>query len=311
MVMACLKRRPDDRPHDAFALLEMINHCAAGLGIRAGEGSLAPSARLDTGPSSPLPAAAGHGVSAPPVGTVAYGSEGAKALREAALAAMDVNAAREALGWRGATSMPPPPRIGEGSPANLVQSWRSHYEDVERRLEPYAQRRVLPTMIEQALERRTQLLELLERTAQDIVETQETLDKLATRGRDFRATLGRAIDHIGRDLSRAHGKVLELKARRVDLHLKRRHTEDPGAADAILWEEAAIDSDMRRAVAVAADLGHQLGTLQDELFARNNAHEAEALRATGILEGESAALSTLHRELELLSGEIASFLASR
>ena len=95
-----------------------------------------------------------------------------------------------------------------------------------------------------------------------------------------------------------------LKTRRVDLHLRRRRAEDAGVADALLWEEATVDAELRKAQYVVTDLGYQIGTLQDELFKRNDAHETEVLRLTGVIEGEVAAAGTLHRELELLSREL-------
>ena len=68
--------------------------------------------------------------------------------------------------------------------------------------------------------------------------------------------------------------------------------------------EATVDGEMRKAQYVVSDLGYQIGTLQDELFKRNNAQETEVLRSTGVLEGEVAAAGTLHRELEILSREL-------
>jgi hypothetical protein len=98
--------------------------------------------------------------------------------------------------------------------------------------------------------------------------------------------------------------VVELMTRRTELHMLRRAAfRDPRRADALLWEEAAVDDDLRRARAVNEDFGLQLAALQDALFSRNAEHEDALARATGALEGEIAALSTVHRELEITANE--------
>jgi len=297
VIMHCLRRRPDDRPRDAFVFLDELQVAAGILGLRALDPSL-PAGRIDSAPAAP------PGGFTMPAGrpTANFGSAASEALR---LAGDD---------GPKPVSLPPltipvAPSMEVG-PDVLVASWYAHFAEIDRRITPHRLAGKVPITANAALERSRPLLDSLQRTAAHLVDTQQSLDALATRGREFRTTLGRAIDHAARDLSKAHGRVVDLKKRRVELHLARRHADDTGQADALLWEEAAIDSDLKRALETAAELGRQIGALQDELFAKNNDHEAEVLRATGVLEGEAAALATLHRELELLSGELASVLSA-
>ncbi len=299
LVMSCLRPRPDDRPRDAFVLLDELQSTAMALGMRAVDPSF-PAAKIDLtertlpNESSSIPT---------PRTTATFGSAASEALR---MAAADVTE-RTPLP---SLSLPASP-TAEAGPDVLLASWYAYFAEVMRRIEPHRKAGVLSQSVLAALDRRVSLLDSLQRTVAGLAETQHALDALNARGREFRTTLGRAIDHVARDLSKAHGKVVDLKKRRVELHLQRRHATDQGAADALLWEEAAIDSDLRRALQNVSNLGRQIGDLQDELFSKNNDNEAEVLRATGVLEGESAALTTLHRELELLSGEIASQLGVR
>ena len=92
--------------------------------------------------------------------------------------------------------------------------------------------------------------------------------------------------------------------RLVLLHDPAGHEAWEGAFRLVTLVRATVDGEMRKAQNVATDLGYQVGTLQDELFKRNNAHETDVLRVTGVLEGEVAAAGTLHRELEILSREL-------
>lgn len=266
LVMRCLRRRPDERPHDAFRLLDELERVATIVGVKMAEGP----ARSDS-------AAEMHAV--------------------AQVETID----DEPPPSRFLPSIVPPPRLGTVTPSALAQSWRTHWDALRSR----ARRRSnLPFEIEDTMHRAAILVESLDRAATIVGATQRALDQLESEAREFRGSLGNAIDVLAHDLSKAHQRVLELTSLRAQLYLERRHLTEPALVEAKLWEVAAADDELRNAKAIREDLGVQIGALQDSLFQRNNAHEAEVQRTIAALEGESAAIATLHRELELISAQI-------
>lgn len=262
VVMRCLRVKPEERPHDAYALIDDLR-------------AAAPWAKriVVDAPSKP---------SMPAVSIEAAAQRGGES-----------SAVLEGVA---------PPRWGDTPIGEIAARWRTYHGAIDRA--EAGKRDDPPASIAAAFARRRAALDALENVASRIASRQQELEVLSSRGRDFRATLGKAIDTLAHDLSRAHAHVQLLKTRRVDLHLRRRHAGTSGAADALLWEEATVDAELRKAQDVVVDLGYQVGTLQDELFKRNNGHETEVLRLTGIVEGEVAAAGTLHRELEILSRDL-------
>ncbi|MBI2396153.1 MAG: serine/threonine protein kinase [Deltaproteobacteria bacterium] len=265
LIMRCLRRRPDERPHDAFLLLDELERVAAALGV-----SMGATPRRET--TSGMHAAA------------------------------DVETIDdEPPPSRFLPSIVPPPRLGTITPASLAQAWRAHWDALGLRARRKGQ---LPFEVEDAIQRAAILVQSLVRAATIVGATQRALDQLEAEARGFRATLGNAIDVLAHDLSKAHQRVIDLTSLRARLYLERRHLTEPALIEAKLWEVAAADDELRNARAIREDLGHQIGALQDSLFQRNNAHEAEVQRTIAALEGESAAIATLHRELELGSAQV-------
>jgi serine/threonine-protein kinase len=269
VVMRCLRRRPDERPHDAFALLDELSRAAASLGISTGE------------------------------------TINAEAEIKARVATVEAALEEEAPRSRFGPTMPAEPRFGTMTPAALVNAWRAHWNMLDAIL---GKQHLVPQPIQDGAHRAMLLTEALDRAAHVVAETQRSLDAIEIEARDFRGTMGNAIDVLAHDLSKAHARVLELTSQRAQLHLKRRNVTSAREADALLWEEAAVDDELRKARVVREDLGHQIGALQDALFKKNVAHEERVQLETARLEGESAAMATFHRELEIISGEVALFL---
>ncbi len=280
LIMRCLQRRPEDRPRDAFALLDELEAAAASIGVRALE-SMSPSGERRES-FAPREAGSGGG----PRHTPYFGSAFGEPTAKPSTVAVDV------------------PKLGEVGHGELPRAWREALRVLDARV---AVRGVATEPRVAAARARVEILLGSLDAAVDLMSTsQRAVDELSARGRDFRGTLGRAIDQVAHELSKAHTEVLAHKRRRVELHLARRHEADPGRADALLWEEAAVDDDLRSANGRVIDLGARLESLQDDLYTRNNEHESELLQASGALEGQAAALLTLQRELE---GEVAEIVA--
>ncbi len=272
LVLSLLRRRADERPTDAFAFLDALQRAAAEAGLHGLDVHATP--RVEEVRVVPRPAELEAVEDEPPPS-------------------------------RYAPSIPEAPRLGVVTPGALVSAWRGHWQALRDRA---GRARELPEHVEDALHRANLLVEGLDRAVTIVSETQRALDALEAEARDFRGTIGNAVDHLARDLSRAHARVVELTSQRAQLYLQRRNAPDAAAADALMWEVAAVDDDLRRAMAIREDLGHQIGTLQDELFRRNGAHEERVQRTSAALEGEAGAIATMHRELEILSGELARWL---
>jgi len=259
LVMRCIRRRADDRPHDAFRLVDELSKIALSLGISMDE-------------SAPR-------VEAPRVETIDD----------------------EPPQSRFTPSIPPPPRLGVATPQALAEAWRAHWGALRAK----AARRRNTRDTEDALHRGGIVIEALERAATIVGATQRALDQLEAEAREFRGTLGNAIDVLAHDLSKAHTRVGELTRLRAQLYLRKRNAKTPEEAASLSWEVAAADNELRHSKTVRDDLGNQIGALQDSLFQRNNAHESEVQRTIAALEGESAAIATLHRELEILGADVA------
>lgn len=274
LVLSLLRRRADERPNDAFAFLDALQRAATEAGLHGLDVHAAP--RIEEVRIVPR--------------------------------ALDAEAVEEEPPpSRFAPTIPEAPRLGVVTPGVLVTAWRSHWEAIAEHVE---RARHAPEHVEDAAHRAKLLVEGLDRAVTIVSDTQRALDALEAEARDFRGTIGNAIDHLARDLSRAHARVVELTSQRAQLHLRRRNAPDRATADALLWEEAAVDDDLRKAKVIREDLGHQIGTLQDELFRRNTAHEDRVRHTSAALEGEAAAIATFHRELEVLSAELARFVGS-
>jgi eukaryotic-like serine/threonine-protein kinase len=199
-------------------------------------------------------------------------------------------------------SVPEPPRLGLKTPQAMVEQWRTHWSALEQRVD---RRRDLTDDVQDSMHRAAILVEGLDRAATIVGATQRALDQMEAEAREFRGSLGNAIDVLAHDLSKAHTRFMELTRLRAQIYLKKRNARDPRDAEALTWELAACDDERRLAQYIKEDLGHQIGALQDRLFQRNESYEGEVQRTVAALEGESAAIATLHRELELLSGDVA------
>jgi serine/threonine-protein kinase len=128
-----------------------------------------------------------------------------------------------------------------------------------------------------------------ERAARVVADLQAKVDRLEAIGREFRANLGHAIDVLVHDRSRERAHLEALSARRQTLEQSIR---DEGS-----WELGAVSAEAERANGVIADLDFQIRTLQSQLDAKNEAHELSLMQATGTLEGSLSALRHLTNEV--------------
>ncbi|MBS2013901.1 MAG: protein kinase [Deltaproteobacteria bacterium] len=279
LLLRCLAREPNERPHDAFAV-----HDALGDILRryAGSGSVAPPAgspETQDGARDPIETIFDR-QSGPPAGgetsNVARLVTGEMSSRwSAALADLEAHIAkaRKAGGVQA---------IAAGRAAELAL--------------------VAGEMVPR-----------VERAARIVGELQAKVDRLEATGREFRANLGHAIDVLVHDRSRERAHQDALRARRQALEgavagvvsVIIPSSSDPGTSplappagqDPRAWEIEALVAEENRAATVAQDLSFQIEALQKQLDAKNEALERELVSATGSLEGSLSALRRLTSEI--------------
>jgi chromosome segregation ATPase len=130
-----------------------------------------------------------------------------------------------------------------------------------------------------------------------IEEDQQRIATIEEQGREYKANFGRALDELGRDASRASGWVMQIERRAQELKAARAGAaKGDGFADAMLWEQAAMEEEGLRARAVAKDLSFQLETLRAQLQRHSEGYDAKLVETRAKLEGHVAALRTLAKE---------------
>ena len=282
LVLRCLEKDPDRRFRDAYHFLDELAQARERLGSGdawgpmnespPAEGSRAPV--LDEGSSARVPVdtedvlqelADAPGATAAPSG--AGGSEG-------------VPVADADVGLAG------------------VRRWRARFDALTAAVDELRASGAPPAEVEDALNFSTLTLGNLEAGVREAEELQRTIEDVGARARDFRATLGRAIDKLGQNLSHARGALEELAKRRGHLRTKRdgllrriRTGEgapgDEGAADALLWELATVEQALRHQAAECDGIEARLGDLRLQLERRNEEVET---RLTQLVRRADAAM---------------------
>ncbi len=134
------------------------------------------------------------------------------------------------------------------------------------------------------VERASEIVVRLERTSRVSGDLQAKVDLLESQAREFRATLGRAIDVLVHDRSR---ELAHLDALR----------------------DAQIRDEEERARAVATDIEFQIKALSQQLEKRNEEHDRSLVEAAGALEGSLSALRVLQKELMRVVDDAAAAVA--
>jgi serine/threonine protein kinase len=193
--------------------------------------------------------------------------------------------------------------VSESPPSEVLLRWQSALAELEVSIE--RARRTLPSgagSIRYAvLERAAALasdakgqLSAMERAARLSAEHQARVDQIESRGRDFRATLGHAIDELVHHRTRERLHAAAVGALHDVVHQRMRGERE--VAEALVWEAAALGAEAEQAQLEEEDLTHQISTLQSRLEEANVDLDVELAEAAGALEGSLAALRQLTRE---------------
>ncbi len=205
-------------------------------------------------------------------------------------------------------SMGPSPRswlaseLAARSPAEIAERWQKTLADLEKHIDAARRARGPSEGVLRARdlsEHARMLIASLERAKGAVREHQAEVDALQARGRNFRTTLGHAIDALSRDRSRelAHLEAIGALRAGIQEEMAMVPRSDARQREALAWEFAALQAEENRARVTVRDLDYQLETLQRQLAEQNGAIEAELANATGRLEGALSAVRRITGEL--------------
>jgi serine/threonine protein kinase len=193
--------------------------------------------------------------------------------------------------------------VSEAPPSEVLLRWQGALAELEVSIE--RARGALPSgagsVRHAVLERAAALasdakgqLSAMERAARLSAEHQARVDQIESRGRDFRATLGHAIDELVHHRTRERLHAAAVGALHDVVHQRMRGERE--VAEALVWEAAALGAEAEQAQLEEEDLTHQISTLQSRLEEANVELDVELAEAAGALEGSLAGLRQLTRE---------------
>ncbi|MFW5920773.1 MAG: protein kinase domain-containing protein [Polyangiales bacterium] len=337
LIMRCLQKDPGERFRDAYHFLEELRSTRERLGpadswggmSRPGETQVSETPVMDEGdqvsllrrtipdlispeaeaePGGPQPAGVTVSERAP-VGradTMAYerGDDIPSAPRQDGL---DVPVQVEIEVGKPPSEHPPRPTtmglLG-------IKRWRARFDAIRHALDDIELQRPAPTDIAQAMAHASRTLEQLEQGVAECEGKQERIEELVDGARDFKATLGRAIDDLGRKLSQARGDFERVVSRRNELRSDREAAlarvraaegaadeQDQGRADALLWELAALEEQLAREAQRCDALEAQLAELRTELEQENERVERQQSGLVSEVDREMARLEALAHAL--------------
>jgi eukaryotic-like serine/threonine-protein kinase len=283
LLLRCLAREPDERPHDAFAMHDAL----ADIVRRFAGGSIAPPRIISDAPP-PDP-------------------------REPLETIIDRKSAAPS---RGETA-----NVGRLATQGMSSRWSAALADLEEHITKArrggAANAHAAARAAQLAQVAGEMIPRVERAAKVVGELQAKVDRLEAHGKEFRTNLGHAIDVLVHDRSRerAHCDALRLRRNALeeairtgrpvpgsgpDLTIQKETAPMPpiqGGQDPRTWEVDALIAEEDRVAKVDEDLVFQLHALQQQLDAKNEAFERELVQATGQLEGSLSALRRLTSEI--------------
>lgn len=306
LILRCLEKDPSKRFRDAFQFLEELGKVAELVGGAELWGGLSeppprPASSPFPRPSPPRPSTAPGPVSLPPEDgpSAPSGVDPLARTREGHDTIVQQRPPRMATEGYERPSIPEPPSIdGVAIPIDVeivigetpaepgaalasdgalgVRRWRLRYDALRAALDEIEERGPAPPAIAFAIAQGARYVEELEQGLAALEEPQRRMVELEEAARDYRATLGRAIEDLGRRLSVVRGDFEQVVAQRNELRAARetaavkvrRGDMTEGASDALLWELATVEAEVaaraRRCDAIEVQLGELRSQLERE-----------------------------------------------
>lgn len=276
LVLRLLARHPEDRPADAFVVLdsltEMLRRCAPSTST-----SMTPR-----DPEAPLP---------PP-------RDISPTIVDEERKTMDLHVTAN---------------VGGLHTSAMTSRWASALKEleltIERARESGEPRAKKAARASDLAERARELIANVERASRQVADSQAKVDRLEASGREFKATLGRALDELVRDRSRERAHQAAIQARQTSVippaKSPLRSSPQPSAlktpeereSDVNAWEGAALAAEETRMAGLERDLSFQITELELRLEVENVQLDRGLEEATGMLEGAISAVRRLTNEL--------------
>jgi serine/threonine protein kinase len=179
-----------------------------------------------------------------------------------------------------------------------ARRWRERFDAIRTCVEELAGSAMPPDDIVRTMAAAERALDQLEESVRSARMHQQAVEALSDRARDFRATLGKTIDELASDLSKRRGELTLLAQRRGDLVDRREGARvavrkgeaTEGHADALLWELAAVEEELRQKGAQCDELEAHVGELRTRLERENEELEIELSVHTHVLDQEMVRL---------------------
>jgi serine/threonine-protein kinase len=297
LVLRMIARKSEDRPRDAFAVCAALESALAGslpaLPAPASTPSLTgdrPTPVVDT------PSASSGGDRATPM------------VESADILAMDEPPSAPVHSVRSWLA-----REIEKRPIDeLADRWQTTLVALRQRIDLAAHER---GSTELGVRRSRDLAEVasaliasLDRAKEAVARHQAAADAIEIRGREFRGSLGHAIDALSRDRSRERAELDAIAARRAGIRVELAVSNE-AQGETLIWEAAALQAQEGRSLAIEKDLSFQIETMQQQLETQNEQIEREQAQAAGMLEGALSGMRRITGELVRTLAEAAAALA--
>jgi eukaryotic-like serine/threonine-protein kinase len=292
LILRLLARRPEDRPRDAFAVVDALNDILRRYAN--------PSVR-------PPPVASGDGklmvkASEPPKSSPTI---------------IEPIAGSARVPVEGLV-LQPTANVGGMPTGEIAMRWSGPLNELEASILARSKERGGTFAADRASELAGVAREMIvrvERAQRGAADAQARLDRLEAEGRDFRANLGHAVDVLVHDRSRERAHIEALSSRHDGMGQTAAEgagavSVAPESIETRLWEHAALEAELERAKQVELDLTFQIDALQRQLEAKNESFEREMVAAAGALEGSLSALRRLTNELVRTLDEAAVILGA-
>jgi serine/threonine-protein kinase len=309
LILQCLEKDPSDRFRDAYHFLEELEATRERLGGSESWGGL--NETLDE--------------AEPPSGRMTLPAPPPEHMEQDLLAGVEATEPEDATDPDGFDLIPGPPALTlpEVEKAEVgekrrelgplgIHRWRRRYEVLLGAVESLRATGKVPSSIAERMELARQTLINLEEGLGGVQSSHSAIEALEEEARDYRTTLGRAIDQLAQKLSKARGELETLVRRRESLRtrhdaLRRKaklDSQNEGASDAVLWELATVEETLGRQAAECDQVEAQLGELRADLERRNETMEGRVAQEVAEAEHELMRLEALSEAIRQPLAEV-------
>jgi hypothetical protein len=218
-----------------------------------------------------------------------------------------------------------------------VKKWRHRFDALREALDEVGEDVAPPAVIAHHMAEAERTLEALEEGVRSAQMHQSAVESLVERGREARASLGGVLDGLAGELSKLRGELQHLVERRADLTERKEaagqaERRDPrgadrreptgrvalegsrgkrgGEADALLWELAAVEEELRVKGEACDEREAKIAELRAQLERENEDVEIELSVQVHLLDGEMTKVIQLAAELRVPLDEVESYVRS-